>query len=123
MAFCGLCGKEIPEGQTFCRECNNKLANPKTEVGAVKKQKWSAVSVICFVAAGLTFLLCLLGGIQILLGADSIATLSSALGNTIAELFYNNCGTVFGGVGLFIIAFGLFSGALLAYLGCKYKKK
>lgn len=122
MAFCGLCGKEIPEGQTFCRECNNQLAKPEVSSPAPKKKNGNAISVMFFIAAGLTFIFCLLGGIQILLGADSMSILSSVSGNTVAEFFYNNCGTVFGGLGLFIIAFGIFAGALLTYLGYKSKK-
>ena len=56
MAFCGLCGKEISDGQTFCRECNNNLACPQAESQPVpKRSKRGPVSIICFIAAGLTF--------------------------------------------------------------------
>ncbi len=119
MAFCGLCGKEVPDGQTFCRECNNELANPMTKVPDQKKQKGSPVPVICFIAASLTFIFCLFGGVQMLLGADSMASLASVSGNTVAERFYNYCGTIFGGFGLFVIAFGIFAGAFLTYCGYK----
>lgn len=123
MAFCGLCGKEVSDGQTFCRECNNELASPKTKAPAGKKQKGSPVPVICFFAAGLTFILCLFGGVQMLLGADSMSSLASVSGNTVAERFYNYCGTAFGGLGLFVIACGIFAGTFFTYCGYKNIKK
>ncbi len=124
MAFCGLCGKEISDGQTFCRECNNNLACPQAESQPVpKRSKRGPVSIICFIAAGLTFLLCLFGGIQMLNGAENMSRLASVSGNTVAEIFYNNCGTVFGGFGLFVIACGVFTGTFLIYCGFKNVKK
>ncbi|MCI8611855.1 MAG: hypothetical protein HFE66_08070 [Clostridiales bacterium] len=124
MAFCGLCGKEISEGQTFCRECNNNLACPQPEKQFVpKKSKGSPASIICFIAAGLTFILCLFGGIQMLTGAENISRLAYVSGNTVTEIFYNNCGTVFRGLGLFVIACGIFAGTFLTYYGYKNIKK
>lgn len=124
MAFCGLCGKEISDGQTFCRECNNDLAYPQAKKQPVpQKAKGDPASIICFIAAGIIFLLCLFGGFQMLIGAENMSRLTSVSGNTVAEIFYNNCGTVFGGFGLFVIACGVFACTFLIYCGLKNIKK
>ena len=123
MAFCGLCGKEVSDGQTFCRECNNELANPKTKAPDQEEQKGTPIVIFCFISAGITFILSLLGGIQILIGAEGLTKIFIASGYgeaaTTAVTFYNRYGTILGGLGLFIIAFGFFAGAFLTYCGYK----
>ena len=128
MAFCSKCGKEISEGSSFCPNCGaNGAISQNTLQSNIpcngQKQKIDIVSIFCFAVAGLVLFLSLISGIKMLGGAGELANLRSVAGNSVAESYYNECGTVYGGFALFILAFGLFASGILTYLGLKNTKK
>lgn len=55
--FCRNCGKEIPDGATFCPHCgkeNDKISNEnKTQVSVVKKKDMILALIISFILMGL----------------------------------------------------------------------
>lgn len=122
MAFCKNCGQEIPEGIGICPNCGVGGMTSQN-VAPVHTTKIKMASVICFIVAGLVLLLSLIAGFRMLGGAGELASIRSQAGNSIAEAYYNECGTVYGGLAWFVIAFGLFASGLLTYLGLKDRKK
>ena len=127
MAFCSKCGTEISEGSQFCPNCGASESISQNSVQAnspvtIKKQKIDIVSIICFAVAGLVLLLSLIACFKMMGGAGELADLRSQAGNTVAEFYYNECGTIYSGFALFIMAFGLFASGLLSYLGFKNMK-
>lgn len=131
MKFCEKCGNEILEGGVFCSNCganSNVPQNPvytNTSVTSltVEKPKVTIVSILCFVVAGLVLLLSLISCFKMMGGAGELSRMSSLSGDSLAEAYYNGCGTVYGGLALFVMAFGLFASGMLTCLGLKNLKK
>lgn len=126
MKYCSTCGKEISDENGFCPNCgvngissNNALQMPAKGLGLNQNR----VSIALFVFAGLILILSLVACFKIMGGANELSDLTSQAGNTIAEAYYNECGTVYGGFAFFSLAFGLFASGLIAYLGYKNLNK
>ena len=48
--YCGKCGKEIPEGQTICEDCTNKLKTNNNENGKSTIKKSVKISLIIIIS-------------------------------------------------------------------------
>lgn len=128
MQYCGKCGMEMAEGSSFCPKCgagghlSQEPASFNGRIAAAKPQM-NVVSIVCFAVAGLVLLFSLIACFKIMGGAGDMADLRSVGGGTVSEAYYNYCGAVYGGIGLFALAFGLFASGLLAYFGFTHMKK
>lgn len=132
MKYCSNCGKEISETDGFCPHCGgmtNKPANIPVNmpvnmpVNGSTNNKNGIVPIVCFIIAGLILILSLIACIKISGGAQELSALETISGDTIDEAYYNECGTVYGGFAMFVMAFGLFASGILSYLGYKDIKK
>lgn len=124
MKYCSKCGKEISEADEFCPNCGGMANKPEsTPVSGVVLNKTNIISIVCFVMAGLILIISLIACIKISGGAHELSVMRSVAGDTIAEAYYNECGAVYGGLAMFVMAFGLFASSIISYLGYKTLKK
>ncbi len=117
MGFCPNCGNEM--NGTICERCGYGINTVNKKSGTNLNL---IVSIICFAVAGVILLLSIVAFANISKGAANLQDLRSVAGDTVAEAYYNECGRVYSGFGIFVIIFGLFASGSLSCFGIKTLK-
>ncbi|WP_459481910.1 zinc-ribbon domain-containing protein [Clostridium saccharoperbutylacetonicum] len=103
---CSQCGQENEENAKYCDSCGNDLAKlEEKQVVSYSKNESTKTNNSANMWFSITSTL---AGIIVIVGSLKMTQIKSVAGDSIAESFYNSFG-IFGiGIGLFIVAIGVY---------------